>query len=185
MLTWRAWVEIMQALEPHKRMTSMLLIGFIFLCFIPIYLTNWNSSTQPVTAPWVRVPATLTSKPELWEHDKSIYSFGITYTEPSGHLIKTWVYAEKARFDAANLSKATPLFADVEDALAGSIVRQLSTSDEILYDQAIKKYVIETYNREAVEGIVFFSLLSLASFVAAGVMHWQIRKCKRQSEIRH
>ncbi|WP_060492691.1 MULTISPECIES: hypothetical protein [unclassified Pseudomonas] len=43
--------------------------------------------------------------------------------------------------------------------------------------------VIETYNREAVEGIVFFSLLGLASFVAAGVMHWQNRQRKKQSEI--
>ncbi|WP_085624206.1 MULTISPECIES: hypothetical protein [unclassified Pseudomonas] len=182
MLTWRAWIEIMQALEPHKRMTCMLLIGFIFLCFIPIFLTSWKSSTQPVTAPWVRVPATLTSKPQLWEHDKSFYGFGISYTEPGGKLIKTWVYAEKARLDAVNLTKTTPLFVDVEDALSGSIVRRLSTSDEILYDQVIKQYVIETYNREAVEGIVFFSLLSLASFVAAGVMHWQNRKRKRQSE---
>lgn len=108
MLTWRAWIEIMQALEPHKRMTSMLLIGFIFLCFIPIYLTNWHSSTQPVTAPWVRVPATLTSKPELWEHDKSIYSFGIAYTEPSGHLIKHGFMQKKPASTPPTLARQRP-----------------------------------------------------------------------------
>ncbi|HGM4962861.1 TPA: hypothetical protein ACKP0L_001129 [Pseudomonas putida] len=183
MLTWRAWIEMMKELEPHRRMTCMLLIGSIFLCFIPFYLTSWRDSTQLVNAPWVRVPATLVSKPQIWSHDRSYYGFGIAYNEPAGKRIETWVYAEKARFDAADLSKATPLFVEIEDSLSGPTVRRLSTSEEILYDPSIKKYVIETYNREAVEGIVFFSLLGLASFVAAGVMHWQNRQRKKKSEI--
>ncbi|MCO7593085.1 MULTISPECIES: hypothetical protein [Pseudomonas] len=180
MLTWRAWIKMMQALEPHKRVTCMLFAGFIFLCFLPLFFMNWEKSTQPATSPWVRAPAALASNPETWRHDKSLYSFAIVYKQPERQPVKTWVYAHKARYDAAKISKTTPLFVEVEDALSGPIVRRLSASDETLYDPALKQYVIETYNRQSVEGIVFFSTLGLASFIAAGVMHWQNRQRKKQ-----
>ncbi|PYG73437.1 hypothetical protein N436_04920 [Pseudomonas sp. RV120224-01b] len=183
MLTWSSWLQMMRALDPAKRVTSLLFVGTFFACLALAHLTVWKEAPEPVTAPWVSVRAALASAPETWDYDRSLYTFRIAYKEPSGQVTQRRVYTHKARYDAANINKKTPLFADIEDALTGPIIRRLSTGSGVLYEPALKEYVIEKYNRGLLEGLVFFSLLSLVSFIAAGVMHWQNRKRKRQSEI--
>ncbi|MCE7763296.1 hypothetical protein GQL56_11655 [Pseudomonas putida] len=183
MLTWQSWIQMMHALEPGKRVSCLLLAGSIFSCLALAPLAVWREEPAPVTAPWVSVRATLASEPEAWDYDKSIYTFRIAYKEPSGQVTKRRIYAHKARYDAANINKKTPFFVEIEDALSGPIVRRLSTGNEVLYEPALKQYVIEIYNRALLDGIVFFSLLGLASFVAAGVMHWQNRQRKKETEI--
>ncbi|MBA1193326.1 hypothetical protein G7007_10680 [Pseudomonas entomophila] len=180
MLTWKTWIKMMQALEPHKRVRCMFFAGCAFLLFIPLYWMNWEEESEPIVAPLMRISAALASKPEKWEYDRSIHTFRIAYKDPGGHVVKRRVYVRKGRYDAANINAATPLFVEVENALSGPVVRSLSTSDEILYDSALRQYVNETINWKYLEGIVLFSLLGFASFVAAGVMHWQNRRQREQ-----
>ncbi|WP_462402309.1 hypothetical protein [Pseudomonas sp. Marseille-QA0332] len=182
MLTWKSWIKMMQALEPHKRVRCMLFAGCAFLLFVPLFLMNWEKKSEPIGASLMRVPASLVSKPESWEYDRSIHTFWIAYKDPDGRVARRRVYVRKAHYDAANINAATPLFVEVENALSGPIVRSLSTSDEVLYDSALRQYVRETENWKCLEGIVFFSTLSFASFVAAGVMHWQNRRQKKQPD---
>ncbi|KYC24721.1 MULTISPECIES: hypothetical protein [Pseudomonas] len=183
MLTWQSWMQMMRALEPGKRVTCLLFAGSIFFCFVLAQLTMRTEDPEPITAPWVSVRATLASAPDTWDYDKSLYTFQITYKEPSGQVTRRRIYAQKTRYDAANINKKTPLFVEIEDALSGPIVRRLSTDNEVLYEPSLKQYVIEIYNLALLEGTVFFSLLSLASFGAAGVMHWQNRQRKKLSEL--
>lgn len=183
MLTWKSWIKMMQALEPHKRVRCMLFAGCVFLHFIPLYLMAWEKESEPIAAPLTRTPASLASKPERWEYDRSIHAFGIAYKDPDGRVVRRRVYVRKARYDAANINAATPLFVEIENASSGPIVRSLSTSDEILYDSALRQYVNETTNWKYLEGIVLFSLLGFASFVAAGVMHWQNRRQGKQQSV--
>ncbi|MFJ4453669.1 hypothetical protein ACIP1G_07245 [Pseudomonas sp. NPDC089392] len=183
MLTWSSWLQMMRALEPVKRVTSLLFVGTFWACLALAHLTVWKEAPEPVAAPWVSVRVTFASAPETWDYDRSLYTFRIAYKEPSGQVTQRRVYTHKARYDAANIDKKTPLFAEIEDALTGPIIRRLSTRSEVLYEPALKEYVNEKYNRGLLEGIVLCSLPSLASFVAAGVMHWQNRKRKRQSVI--
>lgn len=180
MLTWKSWIKTMQALEPHKRVRCMLFAGCAFLLLTPLLLMSLEEESESIAAPLVRIPASLASKPEKWEYDRSIYTFNIVYKEPGGHVARRRAYVRKAHYDAANINAATPLFVEVENASSGSIVRSLSTSDEILYDSSLRQYVNETKNWKCLEGIIFFSTLSFASFVAAGVMHWQNRRQKKQ-----
>ncbi|MEN5217352.1 hypothetical protein ABE484_15960 [Pseudomonas pudica] len=183
MLTWSSWLQMMCALDPAQRVTSLLFVGTFFACLALAHLTVWKEAPEPVTAPWVSVRAALASAPETWDYDKSLYTFRIAYKEPSGQVTRRRIYAQKTRYDAANINKKTPLFVEIEDALSGPIVRRLSTDNEVLYEPSLKEYVIEIYNRALLEGTVFFSLLSLASFGAAGVMHWQNRQRKKLSEL--
>lgn len=180
MLTWKSWIKMMQALEPHKRVRCMLFAGCVFFHFIPLYLMAWEKESEPIAAPLTRTLASLAAKPETWEYDRSIYIFRIAYKEPDGHVVRRRVYVRKARYHAASINAATPLFVEVENALSGPIVRSLSTSDEVLYDSSLRQYVNEIENWKSLEGIVFFSTLSFASFVAAGVMHWQNRRQKKK-----
>lgn len=180
MLTWKAWIKMMQALEPPKRVRCMLFAGCAFLLFVPLFLMNWEKESESIAAPLMRIPASLASKPEKWEYDRSIYTFNIAYKEPGGHVSRRRVYVRKAHYDAANINAATPLFVEVENAASGPMVSSLSTSDEVLYDSSLRQYVSETENWKCLEGIVFFSTLSFASFVAAGLMHWQNRRQKKQ-----
>lgn len=180
MLTWKSWIKMMQALEPHKRVRCMLFAGCAFLLLTPLLFMNLAEESELIAAPLVRSQASLASKPEKWESDRSIYTFNIAYKEPGGHVARRRVYVRKVHYDAANINAATPLFVEVESAASGSVVRSLSTSDEVLYDSSLRQYVSETKNWEYLEGIIFFSTLSFASFVAAGVMHWQNRRQKKQ-----
>jgi hypothetical protein len=136
----------------------------------------------PVTGPWIRVPAHITSAPEKWKPDRSLYSFNIAYRAKNGQKIQSQVFAHKSRYDAANISKTTPLFVEVIDTLPHPIVRRLSTQDEVLYDPALRQFVRERNHWELIEVIVFCCMFSLASFIAAGIIYWQNRKRKTNTE---
>lgn len=180
MLTWGAWIKQMRSLPPHDRAKCLLGTGFAFLCFLPIFIYNLNIKVEPIAAPWVRLPASLASDVEPWEYDKSIYTASIYYKTPGGRRTKAGIYIYRSRYDAANISKATPLFVEIEDTLSGPIARTLSTEDEILSDLSLRHYVNEKSDQKAVEGIVFFCTLSLLSFIGAAVIHWQNLRNKRQ-----
>jgi len=180
MLTWGAWIKLMRSLEPHDRAKCLLGAGFAFLCFLPIFIYNLNIKVEPIAAPWVRLPASLASDVEPWEYDKSIYTVSIYYNAASGRRTKAPIYIYRSRYDAANISKSTPLFVEIEDTLSGPIARTLSTKDEILSNPALRQRVNEASDRKAVEGIVFFCTLSLLSFAGAAVIHWQNLRNKRQ-----
>ncbi|MBF8780894.1 hypothetical protein IV505_14320 [Pseudomonas fulva] len=182
MLTWKSWIKMMQALEPHKRVRCMLFAGCTFLLLTSPLLMSWEEESESIAVHLLRIPASLASKPESWEYDRSIHTFWIAYKDPDGRVARRRVYVRKAHYDATNINAATPLFVEVENASSGSIVRSLSTSDEILYDSALRQYVNETTNWKYLEGIIIFSMLSFASFVAAGVMHWQNRRQKKQPD---
>jgi hypothetical protein len=184
MLTWGAWIKLMASLSPHDRAKCLSLTGLTFLCFPPIYLYGFGEKVEPITAPWTRMPAQLISTPEIWEYEKSIYGLGISYNAPDGQRIKAWMYVDRARYDAANISKTTPLFVDIEDTQSGTIARRLSTNDTVLSDPSLRQLVNETSDRKAVEGIVFFCTLSLLSFVGAAVTYWHnLRNKKQQSAV--
>jgi len=180
MLTWGAWIKLMRSLPPHDRVKCLIMVGFAFLCFLPIFLLGYGEKIEPITAPWTRIPASLISKPEIWDYDKSIYSLGVRYYSPNGQRAKAWMYVDRARYDNANVSKVTPLFVEIEDTFSGPIARTLSTHDKILSDPSIRQRVNETSDRKAVEGIVFFCALSLLSFAGAAVMYWEDRRNKKQ-----
>lgn len=180
MLTWGVWIKLMRSMPAHDRVKCLLLTGIAFLFLLPIFLYNFGEKIEPVTAPWVRTPASLTSNPEIWEYDKSIYGVGVRYNAPNGQRVKTWMYVDRSRYDNANVSKATPLFVEVENTLSGPIARTLSTKDEILSDPSLRQRVNETSDRKAVEGIVFFCTFSLLSFAGAAVIHWQNLRNKKQ-----
>ncbi len=179
MLTWGAWIKLMRSLPAQDRVKCLVLNGCALLCLLPIFLYGFGEKINPVTAPWVRMPALLSSKPEIWEYDKSIYGIGVRYNAPNGQKLKAWIYVDRSRYDNANISKATPLFVEVEDTLSGPIVRTLSTEDEILSDPSLRQRVNETSDRKAATGMMFVCTLSLLSFSGAAVIHWQSLRNKK------
>lgn len=184
MLTWGAWIKLLRSMPPHDRAKCLFGAGFAFLCFLPLFVYNLNIKVEPIAAPWVRLPASLASDLESWEYDKSIYTVSIYYNAPNGRRTKARMYIYRSRYDATNISKATPLFVEIEDTPSGSVARTLSTKYQLLSDPSLRQRVNETSDRKAIEGIVFFCTLSLLSFAGAAVIHWQnLRNKKRQRAV--
>ncbi|MEW7376938.1 hypothetical protein AB2S22_22475, partial [Pseudomonas putida] len=110
---WQQSLKLIRELPPHKQAKALLIGGLINLTLGTSFTFMWREHKNTNEELWSRVPAFLTSKPETWDSDKSLYTFSIKFKTSNGKHHNAHLYAEKIYYDAASLDLNTPLFVDI------------------------------------------------------------------------
>ncbi|NIE74462.1 hypothetical protein F3J45_08450 [Pantoea sp. Ap-967] len=169
-------LKLLRELPPQKQAKTLLLTGILLLSLGSNFILMQDVHETSDEASWSRVSASLTSQPEIWKSDKSLYTFGIKFQSADGVHAKTYLYAQKARFEAANLERSTPLLVDIANTEKGSIAERLiAPNGMVLYDPALAAYVTNVRNRETARAVIIFTGAGIGLLIGAAVIYCELR----------
>ncbi|WP_146049000.1 hypothetical protein [Pseudomonas putida] len=174
---WQYSLKLMRELPPRKQAKALLLGGILNLILSASFSLMWREHKKTSEESWLRVPASLTSKPETWDSDRSLYTFSIIFKTSNGKRYNPHLYAEKIYYDAANLDRNTPLFVDIATSKGTATVQHLiAPNGMFLYDSAMAAHVTNVRNRETTLAVIIFSFSGISILIAAAVIYYRPRK---------
>ncbi|HDS1709401.1 MULTISPECIES: hypothetical protein [Pseudomonas] len=174
---WQQSLKLIRELPPHKQAKALLIGGLINLTLGTSFTFMWREHKNTNEELWSRVPAFLTSKPETWDSDKSLYTFSIKFKTSNGKHHNAHLYAEKIYFDAASLDLNTPLFVDIATSKSAATAQRLiAPNGMFLYDSAMAAHVINVRNRETTLAVIIFSFSGISILIAAAAIYYRPRK---------
>ncbi len=174
---WQYSLKLMRELPPRKQAKALLLAGILNLILSASFTLMWREHEKTSEESWLRVPASLTSKPETWDSDRSLYTFSIMFKTLDGKRYNTHLYAEKIYYDAAKLDRNTPLFVDIATSeRAATVQRLIAPNGMFLYDPALAAHVTHVRNRETTLAVIIFSVAGISTLISAAAIYYRPRK---------
>ncbi|MGE8112300.1 hypothetical protein [Pseudomonas sp. NPDC086566] len=174
---WQYSLKLMRELPPRKQAKALLLGGILNLILSAGFTLMWHEHEKTSEESWLRVPASLTSKPETWDSDRSLYTFSIRFKTSNGKRYNPHLYAEKIYYDAANLDRNAPLFVDIATSKSAATVQRLiAPNGMVLYDPAMAAHVTHVRNRETTLAVIIFSFSGISILIATAVIYFLPRK---------
>ncbi|WP_449434617.1 hypothetical protein [Pseudomonas putida] len=169
---WQYSLKLMRELPPHDQVKLLLISGLFLLTLSACFTLMWREQNLSSEVSWSRVPASIISKPEIWNSDKSLYTFAIKFNTSDKKHHTAYLYAEKLYYDAANLDRNTPLLADIETTEKGAKAKRLiAPNGMILYDPLLETHITNAHNREVTLAVILFSVIGISNFIAAAAIY--------------
>ncbi|PVZ35171.1 hypothetical protein [Pseudomonas sp. CC120222-01a] len=171
---WQYSLKLMCELPPHKQAKALLISGILNLILSASFTFMWREHKNTSEESWSRAPASLTSVPETWDSDKSLYTFSIKFKSPNGKHYSAQLYANKIYYDAADLNPSTPLFVDVvvlENA--ATVQRLIAPNGMFLYDSSLAAHVTNVNNKETTLAVIVFSVVGISTLIAAAAIYFR------------
>lgn len=174
---WQQSLKLVRELPPHKQAKALLIGGLINLTLGASFTFMWREHKNTNEELWSRAPAFLTSKPETWDSDRSLYTFSIKFKTSNGKHHNAHLYADKINYDAANPDRNTPLFVDIATSKSAATVQRLiAPNGMVLYDPAMAAHVTHVRNRETTLAVIIFSFSGISILIATAVIYFLPRK---------
>ncbi|MFZ5935149.1 hypothetical protein ACOKS3_09945 [Pseudomonas sp. HS6-2] len=174
---WQYSLKLMRELPPRKQAKALLLGGILNLILSASFSLMWREHEKTSEESWLRVPASLTSKPETLDSDRSLYTFSIKFKTSNGKHHNAHLYANKIYYDAASLDLNTPLLVDIATSKSAATAQRLiAPSGMFLYDSAMAAHVTNVRNRETTLAVIIFSFSGISILIAAAVIYYRPRK---------
>lgn len=174
---WQQSLKLIRELPPHNQAKALLIGGLINLTLGASFTFLWREHKNTNEELWSRVPASLTSKPETWVSDRSLYTFSIKFKTSNGKHQNAYLYADKIYYDAANLDRNTLLFVDIATSeSAATAQRLIAPNGMFLYDPALAAHVTNVRNRETILAVIIFSFSGISILIAAAAISYRSRK---------
>lgn len=173
MLTLSSWLKTLLSMDVRDQVKALVLSGFLFMLITPLILISWERPPTASKELWSHLPVSIVSEVETWNDDNSMLTFITAYTDPNQNRHTERVYIKKEDYPALEITSAAPLYANIAESDDLFIIESLITgTNTIVYDQKLRKLIVEINNQKTLESTAFFLTIGLLMFIGAAALHY-------------
>ncbi|MFJ4375793.1 hypothetical protein ACIP1T_24675 [Pseudomonas japonica] len=170
-----AWIKFVMGLPPPLRLRVLWATGFgltgLAIVFMSVF---WQKPVPSSESQWMVVSGYVSTEPEPWSEDRSLFHFAVRYVVPEGMRDRAPAYSAKRPYALAQVKKGSKVLVDIEYVDGKVIVQRVRSVHGIqLFDPLLRTYVRQVENRSLMLSCSVFVVFGFSCLVAAAFLHFR------------